>query len=104
MEEAVSRIVAAHLRRLEQDDRPARLGARQCELLGLNRSSLYYRERPARVEDAEIMRRLDAQYTETPFYGYRRMRADRISRSGTKRRSRFIETGLKTKQQRSRKG
>lgn len=46
---------------------------RQCELLGLNRSTLYYRERPPGGEDLELMRRLDEQYTETPFYGYRRM-------------------------------
>ena len=47
--------------------------ARQCELLGLNRSTLYYRERPPGGEDLEMMRLLDEQYTETPFYGYRRM-------------------------------
>lgn len=46
---------------------------RQCELLGLNRTSLYYRERPESVEDGELMRLLDEQYTSTPFYGYRRM-------------------------------
>ena len=47
--------------------------ARQCELLGLNRSTIYYRERPPCGDDLELMRRLDEQYTETPFYGYRRM-------------------------------
>ena len=46
---------------------------RQCELLGLNRSTLYYRERPPGGDDLEMMRLLDEQYTETPFYGYRRM-------------------------------
>jgi putative transposase len=46
---------------------------RQCELLGLNRSSIYYRERPEAVEDAFLMRLIDEQYTRTPFYGYRRM-------------------------------
>ena len=46
---------------------------RQCQLLGITRSGVYYRERAESVEDAEIMRLLDAQYTETPFYGYRRM-------------------------------
>lgn len=46
---------------------------RQCELLGLNRSTLYYRERPESEEDALLMRLLDEQYTATPFYGYRRM-------------------------------
>jgi putative transposase len=42
-------------------------------LLGLNRSTLYYRERPPKGDDLEMMRLLDEQYTETPFYGYRRM-------------------------------
>ncbi len=46
---------------------------RQCELLGLNRASLYYapaRESPLNLE---LMRLIDEQYTRTPFYGYRRM-------------------------------
>ncbi len=47
--------------------------SRQCELLGLNRSNLYYAPRAESVEDAELMRLLDDQYTKTPFYGYRRM-------------------------------
>jgi putative transposase len=46
---------------------------RQCELLGLNRSTIYYQRRFESVEGVELMRLLDAQYTETPFYGYRRM-------------------------------
>ena len=46
---------------------------RQCELLGINRTSIYYRERLESVEDLELMRLIDTQYTETPFYGYRRM-------------------------------
>ena len=39
----------------------------------MNRQTIYYRERPANDEDVEVMRLLDEQYTETPFYGYRRM-------------------------------
>jgi putative transposase len=46
---------------------------RQCQLLGINRSTIYYAPRAESVEDAELMRLLDAQYTLTPFYGYRRM-------------------------------
>lgn len=46
---------------------------RQCELLGLNRSSFYYQREAEREEDALLMRLIDGQYTETPFYGYRRM-------------------------------
>ena len=46
---------------------------RQCQLLGLNRTGLYYRSRTESVEDGELMRLIDKQYTLTPFYGYRRM-------------------------------
>jgi len=46
---------------------------RQCQLLGLNRTGLYYRGKPQSVEDSELMRLIDEQYTITPFYGYRRM-------------------------------
>jgi putative transposase len=47
--------------------------ARQCELLGLNRSSFYYRESAENEEDTFLMRVIDEQYTRTPFYGYRKM-------------------------------
>jgi len=46
---------------------------RQCQLLGLNRTGLYYRGRTQSAEDGELMRLIDAQYTVTPFYGDRRM-------------------------------
>ena len=46
---------------------------RQCQLLGLNRTGIYYRPRTQTVEDANLMRLIDEQYTGTPFYGYRRM-------------------------------
>ena len=46
---------------------------RQCELLGLARSSYYYQPAPASEEDLVLMRLLDEQYTRTPFYGKRKM-------------------------------
>ncbi len=46
---------------------------RQCQLLGINRTGLYYRGKPESFEDGELMRLIDEQYTGTPFYGYRRM-------------------------------
>lgn len=46
---------------------------RQCELLGLNRTTFYYRRQAEKEEDAVLMRLIDEQYTETPFYGYRKM-------------------------------
>jgi putative transposase len=46
---------------------------RQCELLGLARSSYYYEPVPQSEEDVLLMRLLDEQYTRTPFYGMRKM-------------------------------
>ena len=48
---------------------------RQCELLGLNRSTLYYETQGESEENLWLMRLLDEQYTCTPFYGIRRMTA-----------------------------
>jgi putative transposase len=54
----------------------ARLSVRrQCELLGLNRSSWYYQPQGDSVENLAWMRRIDEQYLKTPFYGSRRMAA-----------------------------
>jgi putative transposase len=39
------------------------------------RSSFYYAAKPVPADDLRIMRMLDQQYTETPFYGIRRMTA-----------------------------
>ena len=47
--------------------------ARQCELVGLNRSTLYYAPEPISSEDIEIMKRIDGLYLEHPFLGSRRM-------------------------------
>jgi putative transposase len=46
---------------------------RQCELLGVNRTSLYYEPVSESEENLRFMRLLDQQYTQTPFYGSRRM-------------------------------
>ena len=46
---------------------------RQCELLGLNRSGVYYQPAGESEENLELMNALDRLYTEYPFYGSRRM-------------------------------
>ena len=46
---------------------------RQCELLGVNRSGLYYEPAGENEENLRLMRLLDEQYTRTPFYGSRKM-------------------------------
>ncbi len=46
---------------------------RQCGLLGLNRSSLYYTARGESEYNLLLMNELDEQYTRTPFYGVIKM-------------------------------
>jgi len=46
---------------------------RQCELLGVNRSRMYYQERPVDDQDVKIMNEMIGINTQMPFYGYRRM-------------------------------
>jgi putative transposase len=48
---------------------------RQCELIGLNRSTLYYQPALESPLNLQLMRMIDAQYTKTPFYGYPKMTA-----------------------------
>ena len=48
---------------------------RQCGLLGINRSSLYYPPAGESEENLRLMRLLDEQYTRTPYYGVLRMTA-----------------------------
>jgi putative transposase len=46
---------------------------RQCELLGLNRSSLYYEPAAETTENLRLMRLIDEEYTAHPFQGSRKM-------------------------------
>jgi putative transposase len=46
---------------------------RQCELLGVNRSVLYYEPVGESEENLQLMRMIDEQYTRAPFYGSRKM-------------------------------
>ncbi len=46
----------------------------QCNLLNINRSSVYYKPKQIRQRDLDLMRIIDEQYLETPFYGSRSMR------------------------------
>ena len=45
--------------------------ARQCVLLGVARSGLYYRPKAVSEEDLSLMSEIDRQYLETHFYGCR---------------------------------
>ena len=46
---------------------------RQCDLLGVNRSSYYYHPKGESVENLALMHLIDEQYLRTPIYGYRQM-------------------------------
>src|SRR2546430_17108674 len=47
--------------------------SRQCTLLGIARSSFYYRPRPESAEELELLKRLDRIFTDHPVYGSRRL-------------------------------
>jgi len=48
---------------------------RQCELVGLNRSTFYHRPAGESDLNLHLMRLIDEQYIKTPFYGWPRMTA-----------------------------
>jgi len=49
--------------------------SRQCSLLSIHRSGLYYKPREESLENLAMMRFLDEQYLHTPFYGVERLLA-----------------------------
>ncbi|WP_315856428.1 IS3 family transposase [Synechococcus sp. J7-Johnson] len=62
-------------------DHPDLSVSRQCALLGLPRSTLYYQPTPVRASTLRIMARIDAHYLEDPCSGSRRM-VDYLARDG----------------------
>jgi len=46
---------------------------RQCELLGVSRSGLYYQPEPTSPEELTLMRRIDELHLKYPFYGSRKL-------------------------------
>ena len=48
---------------------------KQCRLLQLSRSAVYYRPTPTNPADLDLMAGMDRQYLKTPYYGSRRMTA-----------------------------
>ena len=69
---------------------------RQCELLGLSRSSLYYEPAGETAENLRLMRLIDEEYTAHPFYGSRRMttwlieRGEEVNRKRVQRLMRLM--------------
>src|SRR5205823_7404134 len=64
---------AEQLRVLVEPDHPELSVRRQCELLGLNRSSLYYEPAGETPQNLRLMRLIDEEYTRHPFTGSRKM-------------------------------
>ena len=90
-----------HKRPLIEPGHPALSSVRrQCELLGLCRSSLYYEPAPETPENLRLMRLIDEQYTACPFCGGRRMtqwltqRGEEVNRKRVQRLMRTM--GLET--------
>ena len=83
-------------RKMVDREHPSLPIVRQCALLGVSRSSLYYRAKDVSEEDLSLMGGMDRQYLETPFYGSRRLKAwlDRqgipVSRKGVERLMRVM--------------
>jgi putative transposase len=46
---------------------------KQCELAGVSTSTMYYKPRPEKQENIELMNRIDELYTRRPYYGARRI-------------------------------
>lgn len=89
----VSRASLSELRNLIDKGHPQLSVVRQCDLLGVNRSSLYYKPVPESEENLQIMRILDEQYLKTPFYGVERLLlllADRRYKVNRKRLRRLM--------------
>jgi len=57
-----------------ESDHPKGLSiARQCDLLGISRSSFYYEAKGESPLNLKLMRMIDEQFLETPWYGSRQM-------------------------------
>jgi len=67
----------SHKQRREGVDRrhPLLSIVRQCRLLGISRSGLYYQPKAISEEDLNLMKLIDRQYLLTPFFGSRKMAA-----------------------------
>jgi putative transposase len=60
-------------KRLIEPDQDKLSIRKQCELLQLSRSNLYYEAAEVSEETLRIMHRIDEIFTESPFFGSRRI-------------------------------
>ena len=66
-----------------ESNQPGLSLSRQCRLLNVNRSSVYYKPRPISSDDLELMRLIDDEYMKRPTSGSRSIR-NYFSRQGRK--------------------
>ena len=57
---------------IEKDNPDLSIG-KQCKLLSISRSSFYYQPRGETTLNLMLMRQIDKQFLETPFFGVRQM-------------------------------
>ena len=65
--------MASERRALVEREQPELPLTVQAELLGISRSSLYYQPKMPSIEEVVIKHRIDEIYTESPFFGSRRI-------------------------------
>ena len=80
------------------DDAPQELSIRRCcELLKINRSTLYYKEKPVDIDDVDLLNAIRDIWERYPFYGYRRitkeLRANHELKVNRKRVQRLMAWG-----------
>jgi len=66
----------------------------QAKMLGLSRSTVYYKPRPVSAEDLKLMRRIDELHLDYPFAGARMLR-DLLRREGVAVGRRHVATLMK---------
>lgn len=63
----------AERRKMIEPDHPKISTARQCQMLGLPRSTYYHRPQPTPADDLALMRKIDEIYLAHPYFGSRQM-------------------------------
>ena len=63
-----------------EPDHPQLSIGQQCKLLSIARSSYYYEPKGETEQNLGLMRQIDEQFLETPFFGARQMRCPSFPR------------------------
>ena len=66
---------------------------RQCELLGINRSTLYYETKVGEIDEIHLLNEIRDTWERRPFYGYRRITQELKARGCEQRSCAFVSIG-----------